>query len=168
MPSLRVKKEFKSGTYFITLTVKNFYYLFDRYNRWEILSDSLIYYIRNKNIQLHSYVFMLNHIHLLVSSEDILGFIKNYKSYNSKKLLENIKMTEPNVLKLFAADNCGYRFWTKNNHPEDIYSEKFYLQKLFYIENNPVKKNYVELPEHWYWSSANENNPLSTLIVNNL
>ena len=36
-----------------------------------------------------------------------------------------------------------------------IESEKFFIQKLSYITNNPVSKKYVEKPEYWYWSSAN-------------
>lgn len=27
-------------------------------------------------------------------------------------------------------------------------------QKLEYIHNNPVKRGYVDHPEHWRWSSA--------------
>ena len=27
-------------------------------------------------------------------------------------------------------------------------------QKLEYIHNNPVKRGFVDLPEHWRWSSA--------------
>ncbi len=27
-------------------------------------------------------------------------------------------------------------------------------QKLDYVHHNPVKRGYVDLPEHWRWSSA--------------
>lgn len=164
MSSLRVKNEFNKGTYFLTFTVKNFYYLFDRYDRWNILSNSLEYYIKENKIELHAYVFMLNHIHLLIYSENVSQFIQNYKSYNSKVLIQNINLTEPNILKLFPQDKDNYRFWAKTNYPEEVYSEKFYLQKINYIEMNPVKKSYVEKPENWYWSSANVNCVLSKHI----
>ncbi len=28
------------------------------------------------------------------------------------------------------------------------------VQKLSYIHQNPVKRGYVDKPEHWRWSSA--------------
>ncbi len=42
MPSRRVAAELNTGTYYLTLTVQRWYYLFDRYNRWQIMSDSLL------------------------------------------------------------------------------------------------------------------------------
>lgn len=44
--------------------------------------------------------------------------------------------------------------WQRENYPELIESEKFYIQKVEYIHNNPVKKYYIEKPEHWIYSSA--------------
>ena len=38
--------------------------------------------------------------------------------------------------------------------PELIESDEFFQQKLDYIHNNPVRKQYVEKPENWTWSSA--------------
>jgi hypothetical protein len=35
-----------------------------------------------------------------------------------------------------------------------IMSNKMMIQKLEYIHANPVKRGYVDLPEHWRYSSA--------------
>jgi putative transposase len=43
MPSRRVAAELNTGTYYLTLTVQHWYYLFDRYNRWQIMPDSIRY-----------------------------------------------------------------------------------------------------------------------------
>jgi putative transposase len=43
MPSRRVAAKLNAGTYYLTLTVQHWYYLFDRYNRWRILADSIRY-----------------------------------------------------------------------------------------------------------------------------
>jgi putative transposase len=48
------------------------------------------------------------------------------------------------------------------NAPKKIENPVFYLQKLNYIHENPVRKGYVTQPEHWLWSSAN---PFSALTV---
>ena len=44
--------------------------------------------------------------------------------------------------------------WQSGNYPEVIESEKFLDQKIEYIHNNAVLKEYVTKPEDWYWSSA--------------
>ena len=40
MPSRRIATDLNSGTYYLTLTVQRWYYLFDRFDRWQILADS--------------------------------------------------------------------------------------------------------------------------------
>jgi len=98
---------------------------------------------------------MLNHIHLIVSSPDVAGFIRDFKRYTSKKLHKDILKTEPNILKLFSDENGKYEFWAKTNMPKLVETEKFLYQKMEYIHANPVRKNYVAQADHWYWSSAN-------------
>lgn len=98
---------------------------------------------------------MLNHIHLVISSPDASGFVRDFKKFTSKQLHKNINTTEPNVLKLFLDEEGSYEFWEKTNMPKIIESQEFFDQKLQYIHNNPVRKNYVAQPEYWFWSSAN-------------
>ncbi len=47
-----------------------------------------------------------------------------------------------------------YKVWQDGFHPIAIESKKFFLQKLGYIHENPVKKGFVEKAEHWKYSSA--------------
>lgn len=154
MPSLRINKNQNEEIYFITMTIIHWYYLFDRHDRWQLLLDSLIYCQNHYNLKIFAWVFMINHIHLIIQKENLAGFIRDFKKYTSKRLKENIIEYEPNILHLFYQNN-KYSFWKSNNYPELIYSEKFFLQKAIYIENNPVRKHYVINPEDWIWSSAN-------------
>lgn len=160
MPSRRVTTELNSGTYFLTLTVQRWYYLFDRHHRWHIMSESLRYCQDNKGLELNGYVFMLNHIHLIVTSPDVAGFLRDFKRYTSAKFRSNLETTEPTVLKLFVDAQGSYRFWMETNAPKKIENPAFYNQKLNYIHENPVRKGYVARPEHWLWSSANPASPL--------
>jgi hypothetical protein len=41
MPTLHVSKLANNALYFTTLTVKQWYHIFDRHNRWQILADSI-------------------------------------------------------------------------------------------------------------------------------
>ena len=143
--------------YFLTFVVKNWYYLFDRNNRFSILSNTLKFFQENKGLKIYGYVFMLNHIHLIIQSNDVIGFVRDFKRWTSRELKSNLIKYEPEVLRLFLDNDNNYNFWQDTNKPEIIENEKFFMQKLNYIFNNPVKKDYVEKPEYWKWSSANEN-----------
>jgi REP element-mobilizing transposase RayT len=154
MPSVRVNRELNDQTYFTTMTVKNWHKVLDRNNRWDILADSLIYCQKHMGLKIYAYVFMLNHLHLIIQSPDVSGFIRSFKSYTAKELLKNIEKTELNIVNLFSFKDGHREFWEKTNKPELIITEKFFDQKFNYIHNNPVKKEYVDYPEDWEWSSA--------------
>ncbi|MFH0895362.1 MAG: transposase, partial [Bacteroidota bacterium] len=47
-----------------------------------------------------------------------------------------------------------FQLWSRDNHAEIIFSKDFFMQKLTYIHNNPVKAGIVHLPEHYIYSSA--------------
>lgn len=78
MPSRRVAADLNSGTYYLTMTIQRWYYLFDRHNRWQILADSLRYCQEHKGLELNGYVFMLNHIHLIATCPDVSGFLRDF------------------------------------------------------------------------------------------
>lgn len=134
--------------------------MFDRHNRWNILGDAILFAQTQRELKLYGYVFMLNHIHLLVSSPDMISFVRNFKRHTSRELYKNIQQHESNVLELFLDDSGVYQFWQNTNAPKYVESESFFIQKLAYIHYNPVRKQYVDLPEYWKWSSANPKSPL--------
>ena len=93
--------------------------------------------------QLHEYVVMPNHFHLLitpaskVSLEKALQYIKGGFSYRVKKELTlNFKIWEPSF----------------TNHR--IRDKEDYERHRIYIHQNPVKARLVEKPELYEYSSA--------------
>lgn len=50
------------------------------------------------------------------------------------------------------------------NAPKKIENPAFYVQKLKYVHESPVRKGYVACAEHWVWSSANPDSPLLVRI----
>lgn len=160
MPIKRIDKNCTDRFYFVTPTVWNWYYLFDRHARWEILADSLHYCQQHKGLMIYSYVFMLNHIHMILQSPDVAGFLRDFKRYTTTQLRKNIETHEPNVMELFVDRKREYCIWKEDNQPKIIENEAFLLQKMQYIHNNPVMKGYVLQPEHWKWSSANPHSPI--------
>jgi REP element-mobilizing transposase RayT len=160
MPKNRVSIDQNQGVYFVTPTVWNWYYLSGRHHRWEILADSLRYCQQHKGLGIFAYVFMLNHVHLIVQSPNMAGFLRDFKRYTAQALLENIQRTEPNILPLFTHEDGSHRIWKEDNQPKPIETEDFGLQKMRYIHHNPVVKGYVDRPEYWRWSSANPDSPI--------
>ena len=47
-----------------------------------------------------------------------------------------------------------YRFWQEGAHAEMIFSEDVMRENPDDIHRNPVKRGYVDIPEHWRYSSA--------------
>ncbi len=154
MSTLRIKEETKDFPHFLTLTVHGWYYVFDRHNRFEILANSLHHCQKHKQLQIFAFVFMLNHVHLIAAAPDLIGVIRDFKSFTSKELSKNICATEPNILKLFETEK-GFQFWQPGNEPKTLESDDFFEQKYNYIHENPVRKQYVDKEEYWKWSSAN-------------
>ncbi|MEA2097779.1 MAG: transposase [Patescibacteria group bacterium] len=106
---------------------------------------------------------MMNHIHCMVlakedySLEDIVASFKKFTTSQTKKLLEkdNRKYISALIKSSFAKKkNTFFQIWQRENYSEVIESDKFFLQKMSYIHNNPVKRCYVSKPEDWIYSSA--------------
>lgn len=140
MPSVRIQKESTAGYYFLTLTVRNWYYIFDRHNRFDILGKALTYCREKKGLKIYAYVFMLNHIHMLISSEDIIGFVRDFKRHTTKELLNNILATEPDTLELFEVETGVHEFWARTNMPKA--AERASL--FFYRKSNISKTTLFE------------------------
>ena len=155
MPSVGITAALKDQIYFVTFTVKNWYYLFDRHNRFEILEESFIYCQQNKGLKVYAFVFMLNHLHFIASANDLGAVIRDMKKFLSKEIKKNLLVTEPTVLKIFGQDG-SYHLWQDTNYPKLIETSDFFQQKTDYIHFNPVKKGYVHNPEDWKWSSASK------------
>ena len=105
---------------------------------------------------------MLNHIHLISSSRenillsDVMRDFKRHTSTTIAKMLENDD--DRFLLYIFrkaeGKKGSNYKVWQDEYHPEAIYSEKWFHQKLNYLHENPVRKGFVLNPEDWKFSSA--------------
>lgn len=80
--------------FFITITVIDWIDVFTREDYKRIIIESLDYCRRNKGLNLHAYVLMTNHIHLMVSHPDgkdaIARIIGDFKKYTSKRVVDEI------------------------------------------------------------------------------
>ncbi len=156
----------QDATHFLTLTIVDWVDVFSRKNYRDIVINSLDYCIKNKGLRIYAYVIMTNHIHLIARSETgkLSDTIRDFKKFTAISILDAIK-NEPEsrrewMLHRFAwnaaqtATNSNYQVWIHDNHPESVYSLKFFNEKLNYIHQNPVRAGWVELPEEYLYSSA--------------
>lgn len=173
----------QSKTHFITATVVDWVDVFSRKAYRDCIIESLEFCIKNKGMILYGFVIMSNHIHLIIQSDNskLSDLIRDFKKFTAKTILHKIE-TEPEsradwILKRFEfackshSRNEKYQFWQYGNHPEKIFSEKFFWSKLDYIHLNPVRVGIVAKASHYVYSSAsnyvNDNGIITITKVDN-
>lgn len=151
--------------YFVTLQIVNWIDLFTRENYHKIITDNLEYCIHKKGLVVFGWLLMSNHLHMIIksNSNNLSGTLRDFKSYSSKRILEEIQnCTESRawMIKLFSNSarknkrNSEFQVWTQENHAKILYSNNFIEQKLEYIHLNPVRNGIVSKPEDYRYSSA--------------
>ncbi len=152
----------ESNIYFITTSTRQWVPLLFNDTTFNILLDSLKYCQKNKNLNLHGYVIMTNHLHAIISHPDydqIPNVIRDFKRHTATEI-KNYLQGLGDFSQLFwiepfhTKERGDNRIWQEGYHPVAIESAAFFEQKLNYIHFNPVKKGFVEQPEHWKYSSA--------------
>jgi hypothetical protein len=97
--------------------------------------------------------------------EPIEGILRDFKSFTSRKLKEEIKNHPQESRKEWMIwmmeragqhnnNNYNWQFWQQDNRPKEIKDDEMAEQKLKYIHQNPVEAGFVSEPEHWLYSSA--------------
>lgn len=171
MPRSRYRFLGDDAPYFMTMTVNHWLPVFTRPETVDIVLHSWRWLQQNEDFRLHGYVILENHLHLIARSDDISGTIKRSKSYTARAIIDYL--TQRNVrglldlmvlFKRMHKTESTYQFWEEGSHPQRIESEAVMRQKLDYIHHNPVKRGFVDLPEHWRWSSARNYAGLPGLI----
>ncbi len=148
--------------HFVTCTVLHWIPVFTRPATVDILLDSLRF-LMTESLTVYAYVILENHLHLLVQSEQLDRDMARFKSFTAKQLIRYLD--ENNVTQILEQlafykkahkDDRAYQFWQEGLHPEWIQNDEMMRQKMDYIHQNPVKRGYVDLAEHWRYSSARD------------
>jgi putative transposase len=125
----------------------------------DIIINSLRFLVENKRIWLYGFVIMPNHIHLLWRKRDAWAD-KNVQLHFMKFTAQQIKFrmidTGSSMLEEFQSTQSDrkYQIWERNPFMAAMNSREVLEQKLEYIHNNPVRKQYVERAEDYKFSSA--------------
>ena len=114
------------------------------------------------NFSLWAYVLMPDHVHLLIKPTDeeysISSILKDIKTETGRKAVKYLKENNPSGLKQLSTGQQyrKYRFWQKGGgYDRNLIKEKTLVDSIRYIHNNPVRKQLVDGPGDWYYSSYN-------------
>jgi REP-associated tyrosine transposase len=146
--------------HFVTCTVLHWIPVFTRPATVDILLESLRFLMQD-GLKVYAFVILENHLHMVVQSEDLGRDIARFKAYTAKRLIGYLSENQvTQILEQLAfykkahKEDRAYQFWQEGCHPEWIQNDQMMRQKVEYIHNNPVQRGYVDLPEHWRYSSA--------------
>lgn len=150
-------------TYFATSTVSGWQLLFNRPHLADIVLNSFKFIHNQERIILHAYVLMENHFPFIGSAENFSDEMRKLKSFTARMIVERLKKDNDwATLATFKVNgqkttlDQEYRVWEEGYHPQAIMDEATLFQKIEYIHNNPVRRGYVDMPEHWRYSSARQ------------
>lgn len=79
--------------YFFTFQVVGWADVFSRKVYRDIVLQSFDYCRKEKDMILHAYVIMTNHVHAIIRSEsdDLSGLIRDFKKFTSKQILNEVQ-----------------------------------------------------------------------------
>ena len=101
---------------------------------------------RRAHCDVHAYVLMKNHVHLLVTAGDAESPARMMKTLGCTYVRHfNERYERTGTL------------WEGRYRSSRIDSERYFLQCSRYIELNPVRAGLVGLPAEWRWSSFRSN-----------
>jgi REP element-mobilizing transposase RayT len=157
--------------HFLTCTVVEWLPIFTRPDAVQVLLDSWSFLQREGRLTLFAYVVLENHVHFIASSDDLSKEIGDFKSYTALRLIDLLQSAgAKTILQQLAFRKARHKvdrkhqLWQEGSHPQQISSDEMMRQKIDYIHYNPVKRGFVDEPEHWRYSSARNYAGLPGLI----
>ena len=149
------------GVYFLTATVVEWIPALVGCDACDVIIDSLRYCRAHKGLRVYAYVIMDNHVHLVAEAPDLVAIFQAFKAHTAKGLVRVAKTAGRTwLLNQFEYFKKGYKgdsqhqVWQEGGHPQLIQGEDMLRQKIVYVHENPVRRGYVDAPEHWRYSSA--------------
>ena len=132
----------------------------DLFRTW--LARALDKALASHEFQLSGFVFMPEHVHLLVWPQrkdySMAAFQQSFKRPFSGHVKEHLGDTKSRLFEtLTVREGPGkraFRFWQEGGgHDLNVWSESYIWTKLEYMHNNPVLRSLVPSPDRWRWKT---------------
>jgi REP-associated tyrosine transposase len=128
-----------------------------------MLSEAIDRATANHNYRLSAFVFMPEHVHLLIYPmenasriDQLLSAIKRPFSFRIKRLLQQVGDSLLDQLTIPQRPGVNtFRFWQEGpGYDRNLDRVETVLGTIDYIHRNPVRRELVETSTDWQWSSA--------------
>lgn len=129
----------------------------------ELLCRSIDRAINRWEFRLVAFVFMPEHVHLLVYPtvcpvriDALLAAIKQPYSARIRRILEESRSSLLSDLMIQERPGkISFRYWQEGpGYDRNLSTEKSVMAAIEYIHLNPVRRRLVGIPTEWRWSSA--------------
>ncbi len=137
-----------SHLYFVTASVVEWKHLFITPEYINIPLNSLSWLQQQNRILLFAFVIMPSHLHVILKPEDstIGEIVQQFGSFTAHKILEKLqRQNQTDLLNLFREKKRDQRhehsIW-QDIQAKNIYSMDFLKQKMEYIHQNPIVKDW--------------------------
>jgi len=145
---------------FYTATINSWKHLLKDDGCKDIVINCLEWLNDNNRAQIHGFVIMPNHIHLLwtvieTGKQHPAHTLASYTAHEFKKKLfvSNKELLNPYIS---TQTDRAYHFWERRPRTIAVKGRNIAVQKLEYIHNNPLQEHWklAEFPEDYRYSSA--------------
>jgi putative transposase len=133
-------------------------------NTWRrYLAESISEACRLHRFRLGAFVFMPEHVHLLVLPEmpepNIGDFLAAVKRPCSAMIKADLLKSKSRLLdRLTVQERPGktaFRYWQEGpGYDRNLQREKTIMSSLDYLHNNPVRRGLCKEAKDWFWSSV--------------
>lgn len=165
--------------YFVTFTIVAWIKVLENNDFKKLVINAIKFYQKNKGLVIYGYCIMPNHVHMIVqaiSTFSLSEILRDLKKFTARSIVNKLEADKPegyqNILSKFVEAGkplkriTTFKVWQDGNMAKLIYTNKFLIQKLTYIHNNPVEYGLCGVPwEYEYNSAANYIEKLSMLEV---
>jgi len=150
-----------NSPHFLTCTIINWIPIFTRPDTVQIVLDSFRFLQQERQLKIYAYVILENHLHWIAQADDLAVYVANFKSFTARQIVDYfIEHRVTKILEQFKfckknhKNDRIHQVWEEGSHPQVLQNVEMLIEKIRYIHENPVKRGYVDVPEHWRYSSA--------------
>ena len=149
--------------YFLTFSVVEWLPVFVAEEPCLIITESLNYCHRKRNLRTNAFVIMPTHSHVIVFDNEfnvprLQQTLQDMRKYTGRRLADYCGKEMPPVMGQVLVDtrrtDRKRQFWQQSRHPVAIRSEGFWRTKVNYLHDNPRRKGLVRDGTEWRFSSA--------------
>jgi putative transposase len=145
---------------FVTTTALDFAHVFRRHELRTAATRLFLDDVCHYGATMYAYVFMTHHMHAVIQApqgKTVSWFMQRFKSNSAKALLPMLTPAEVRELSSHSGLNSS-QFWMRSFRGVAIVDDRMLLQKIRYVEANPIRSGLVEDALSYPWCSARLHN----------